>query len=338
MRLTWLSILFLAVIIAACNKDSEIIGNDFTLIHYPPGFPNMEFPEDNVPSQERWELGKKLFFETHLSDDNEVSCASCHLPAHAFSDVVEFSPGSEGAPGLRNAPTLANVGYHPYFTREGGIPTLEMQILVPIQEHNEFNSNIVELAAELKEIGNYNVLAQQAYGQEMSPFVITRALATFERSLVSGESLFDLFKSGEINAMNGSQVNGMNLFFSAKANCSSCHGGFNFTHYEIVSNGLYTEYEDPGLFRLTGDPLDSGKFKVPSLRNIALTGPYMHDGSMESLEAVVDHYNEGGKEHPNKDERIKALGLNSQEKQDLIHFLEALSDYSFIENERFQRP
>jgi cytochrome c peroxidase len=338
MKLTWLFILFMVILIAACNKDSEIIENDFTLIHYPLGFPKMDFPEDNVPSQERWELGKKLFFETHLSDDNEVSCASCHLPSHAFSDVVALSPGSEGAPGLRNAPSLANVGYHPYFTREGGIPTLEMQILVPIQEHNEFNSNIVDLAEELKEVDNYNALAQQAYGQEMSPFVITRALATFERSLVSGEAMFDLFSEGIINALDGSQINGMDLFFSSKANCSTCHGGFNFTKYEILNNGLYTEYEDPGLFRLTGDPLDSGKFKVPSLRNIALTGPYMHDGSLESLAAVVDHYNQGGNAHPNQDNRIIPLGLTSQEKQDLVHFLEALSDYAFIENERFQNP
>jgi cytochrome c peroxidase len=273
-----------------------------------------------------------------MSRSSTVSCASCHLAAFAFSDTVSFSDGVDGAPGVRNAPTLANVAYHPYYTREGGVPTLEMQVLVPIQEHNEFDFNIIEIADRLKNDADYQQMSEKAYGKEPDHFVITRALATFERSLISGNSRFDQYHyRGDKKAMTEEELQGMELFFGNKANCAACHGDFNFTDYSFQNNGLYTSYADEGRFRLTSLEKDRALFKVPSLRNIELTGPYMHDGSIKSLEEVIAHYNSGGEEHPNKSELVKPLNLNVEEKASLVAFLKTLTDLDFVSNKKFKQ-
>jgi cytochrome c peroxidase len=308
------------------------------LMELPVGFPSMEFPSDNEFSQERWELGKMLFFDPVLSSDSSISCASCHLPELAFSDRVAFSKGVKERDGTRNSPSLANIGYHPYFTREGGVPTLEMQILVPIQEHNEFDFNIVLIAELLKKDSQYTSLALAAYGRIPDPFVITRSLACFERSLISGNSPYDQFHfQNDQSAISASAKRGEKLFFSDKTNCSKCHDGFNFTNYAFENNGLYSNYPDPGRFRLTGNPADSALFKVASLRNVSITGPYMHDGSFQSLEEVINHYNSGGKQHPHKSDLIRPLNLTEDEKLDLINFLKTLTDESFIQNPIFKK-
>ena len=280
-----------------------------------------------------------LFFDPVLSRDSSISCASCHLPRYAFSDTLTFSPGVDHAPGLRNAPTLANVAYHPYFTREGGVPTLEMQILVPIQEHNEFDFNILLIADRLQRDSIYQKLSWEAYDRAPDHFVITRAIACFERSLLSGNSRYDQYYSqGKSDALSAAELRGMELFFSEKTNCSGCHGGFNFTNYAFENNGLYEEYADPGRFRLTGLEEDRALFKVPSLRNIALTGPYMHDGSLTSLEAIIEHYNSGGKDHPHKKPLIQPLHLSTQERSDLVAFLHSLTDTRFVNNPNYSSP
>jgi cytochrome c peroxidase len=255
----------------------------------------------------------------------------------AFSDDVAFSPGSENAPGTRNAPGLSNVVYHPYFTREGGVPTLEMQVLVPVQEHNEFNSNILEIAERISQNSEYVQMSQAAYGRDPDAFVITRAIANFERSLISGNSAYDQENYQNIaGSMSLSEKRGQELFFSDRTQCSNCHSGFNFSNYAFENNGLYAAYTDPGRYRLTGDSADLAKFKVPSLRNVAVTAPYMHDGSMASLEEVIEHYQSGGFHHINKSELIQPLDLTEQEQQDLIAFLHALTDYSFCQNPIFR--
>ena len=187
------------------------------IIEIPDGFPDMIFPEGNEFSESRWNLGKKLFYDNALSRDSSISCASCHLIENAFSDKVPFSLGVDDALGTRNAPTLANVGYHPFFTREGGVPTLEMQILVPIQEHNEFDFNILLIAERLQRDSTYQQMSQTAYERDVDPFVITRALSIFERSLISGNSRYDqYFFQNNNNALTDSEIQGMNLFFSEK--------------------------------------------------------------------------------------------------------------------------
>ena len=230
---------------------------------------------------------------------------------------------------------MANVGYYPYFLREGGVPTLEMQVLIPIAEHNEFDFNVVELTQKLQKDSVYSQLAQKAYQREIDPWVITRAIATFERSLISGSSPYDDFVNGNKLALNAQEEAGMELFFSGRINCSSCHGGPFFTHHNFENNGLYYEYQDEGKFRLTGEETDVAKFKVPSLRNVGVTAPYMHDGSMKTLKDVIQHYNEGGKQHPNKSVLIMPLDLSQDEMDALEAFLLTLTDHKFMNDARW---
>ncbi len=230
-----------------------------------------------------------------------------------------------------------NVVYHPYFTREGGVPTLEMQILVPIQEHNEFDFNILKIAGRLKSDTAYVRLSRDAYGRDPDFYIITRGIACFERTLISGESRYDRFAfQGKTGALNASERRGMDLFFSEKTNCSTCHAGFNFSNYAFENNGLYENYVDPGRFRLTEDSSDIARFKVPTLRNVALTAPYMHDGSLPTLESVVEHYNSGGRAHPHRSPLVRPLGLTVGEKADLVAFLESLTDEKFVSNPKFK--
>lgn len=302
----------------------------------PVGFPEMQYPQGNEFTEARWKLGKKLFFDNILSIDSSINCGSCHKPHLAFSDDQAISLGVEGRLGTRNAPSLANVGYHPYLLREGGVPTLEMQVLVPIQEENEFDHNIVEIAKLLEQDETYVAMSKEAYDREPDHYVITRALGVFERTLISGNSAYDQYTfQGNKSALNDSEIRGMNLFFSSKTNCSSCHSGFNFTNYSFENNGLYEQYSDIGRMRVSGDPADESLFKVPSLRNVGVTPPYMHDGSVQTLEEVIEHYDQGGLNHPHKSNLIQPLNLTNQEKTDLIAFLHSLTDHSFIKNNIF---
>jgi len=331
---TLLAILVL-IFFTSCNKDQQIVVEE-SKIKIPKGFPQIDFPEDNTFTEARWALGKKLFFDPILSKDSSISCASCHKPELAFADDLAFSPGVENRPGTRNAPSLGNVAYQPYMLREGSVPTIEMQVLVPIQEHNEFDNNIVDIALLLQQIPEYVQMSQAAYGQEPNPFVITRAIANFERSLLSGNSAYDKFQNGDANALTPSEKRGLDLFFSEKTNCSACHRGFNFSNYAFENNGLYTVYQDNGRMRFTGNPADEATFKVPSLRNAGLTEPYMHDGSLQTLAAVVAHYNSGGISHPNKSNLVKPLNLSTQEQADLVAFLKSLTDYIFVADVRWK--
>ncbi len=330
-------VLFLVCLISCTSNQVDEFVEYPRLMEIPKGFDPIPQVQDNDFTYARWELGKKLFFDEIMSRDNSISCASCHQPNLSFSDNQKQSFGVEGRIGKRNAPSLANVAYHPYLTREGGVPTLEMQVLVPLQEHDEFDFNIVDLSERLLADDEYTEMSYTAYDRPPDPYVITRALACFERSLISGNSFFDQFTQHDIlHVMNEKAQKGMDLFFSSRTQCAACHGGFNFTNYAFENNGLHEEYEDPGRFRLTQKDSDKGMFKVPSLRNIAMTAPYMHDGSLPSLRAVIEHYNKGGAHHPNKSKLIKKLNLSEEEKQHLILFLESLTDRTFIENPNFQ--
>ncbi len=331
----FLYILLTSLLFFACAKDDMVVVAD-PIFNIPIGFPTPAFPEDNQLTIERWALGKRLFFDPALSASGKVSCSSCHLPQLAFTDGLSLSEGVEGRIGSRNAPSLANVAYHPYFTREGGVPTLEMQILVPIQEHDEFDFNILLIADRLQEDSTYVAESFAAYDRPPDAFVITRAISTFERTLLSGGSRYDQYRNGNSKRLTEKELSGMTLFFSERLACASCHGGFDFTNYAFENNGLYESYTDSGRFRFTGDTNDIALFKVPSLRNVGVTAPYMHDGSIASLEEVITHYSNGGKNHVNKNPIIKPLNLLPSEKDDLIAFLKSLTDDDFITNPKFQ--
>jgi cytochrome c peroxidase len=303
-----------------------------TLLHQiviPDHFPEISFPEENKFSAERWALGKKLFYEKRLSVDSTISCASCHKPSFAFADNTSMTSGVFGRQGVTNSPSLANVAYHPYYTREGGVPTLEMQVLVPVSEHNEFGFNIVEIAERLKYDKIYKEMALKAYGRPLDPFVITRSISTFERSIISGNSKYDHFINGN-DVLTAEENAGKELFFSEKTSCFVCHSGFNFTDYAFKNNGLYETYDNPGRFRLTQKDGDLALFKTPGLRNVGFTSPYMHDGSMATLHDVIEHYNSGGKNHVNKSNLIRPLGLTDKEKKALVAFLHTLDDYTLL--------
>lgn len=296
----------------------------------PTGFPEPVIPEDNQLTQARIDLGKRLFNDPILSRDSSISCASCHKRAAGMADDLAISPGIKGRLGFRNAPTLANVAYHPYFFKEGGSPTLEMQMLGPIEDENEMGFNAAELAQRLLGHPFYDSLALAAYNRPMDLFVLTRAIASFERTLISGDSPYDRYTTGDSAAMSEAAIRGMNLFFSETTNCASCHDGHDFSTYDIHNNGLYAEYADLGRYRVSLDSADIGKFKVPTLRNIAATAPYMHDGSLPDLASVIRHYNHGGQGHANQHELIRPLNLSQQEQEDIIEFLHHLSDEAFL--------
>ena len=321
----------------SCSKNklpSIIVNKDLEseLTQVPDGFDPILFPEDNPFSLSKWEMGKKLFYDPALSRDFSISCASCHKQDLGFADNLPVTPGVDNNVGSRNSPTLANVAFHPHFMREGGVPTLEMQVLVPIQEHSEMDFNIVEICERLSQDPEYVQMSTDAFDSEVTPFVVTRALATFERTLISGNSPYDKFIRDQ-GTLTASEMRGMELFNSNRTNCSSCHSAFNFTDYSIRNNGY--ESGDIGKMRLTGDSSDYSLFKVASLRNVSLTAPYMHDGSFSTLREVIDQYNNGGSSDL-KDQLIKPLSLNEQEINDLISFLTSLSDQEFISNKSFQ--
>lgn len=332
-------IVFVLILLSliACGDDKDVDRLPYPeLMEFPAYFDAINVPEDNPYSYERWEIGKALFFDPILSRDSSISCADCHKQELAFSDNVAISPGVDGLLGSRNAPTLANVGFQPYYLTEGGLPTLEMQVLVPIQEHAEFDFNIVLIADRLKNSSYYNDWIEDVFDRKPDSYVITRSIATFERSLISAQSPYDQFIQGDEEALSESARAGMDLFFSDALSCSECHGGPNFTTYAFENNGLYEVYDDPGRFRVTNDPSDIARFKVPTLRNIELTAPYMHNGSLQSLDEVLEHYNTGGFSHMHKSELIRPLGLSPKDLNQLKDFLFSLTDRNFKDNPLFK--
>ena len=281
------------------------------------------------------ELGKKLFYDPIMSRDCTISCSSCHKPELAFTDGLKTSIGIKGRVVSRNSPTLANFENQPYFLLDGVNNSLESQVTVPIQEHTEFDFHILLLVERLKKDSLYLALSLKAYGEEPSTVVITHSIAEFERTIVSNNSAFDKYKNGDTTALNNSQLRGKNIFFE-KLYCGECHNQENLTDYSLTNNGLYEVYADSGRMRKTELEKDRAIFKVPTLRNIELTAPYMHDGSLSNLNDVISHYSSGGKEHKNKSEIIKPFSLTEQEKEDLINFLKSLTDYDFLTNPEYK--
>mgnify|MGYP001201552472 FL=1 len=319
---------FLGFFVVTTIFLSFINNNNHSYIAIPIGFPIPEIPEDNKLNKERIHLGKKLFFDKILSRDSSISCASCHRPEYAFTDGLKKAVGIKNRSVTRNTPTLTNIVYNENFLRDGVNPSLEAQVLVPIHEKNEFDFHILLVAERLKKKPEYLDLFEKAYGGIPTPKLITKAIASYERTLISGNSRYDQYVyQNKKYALSSSELKGLNLF--NELYCVSCHSGFNFSNGEIVSNGLYEKYEDIGKMRVSLKEIDNGCFKVPTLRNIALTAPYMHDGSLQSLEEVIDHYMKGGNDHRNKHSFIKPFILSKTDRNNLVSFLKSLTDSSF---------
>ena len=313
-----LSNLAVSILLASCAPEpsSDLLSELAT-------WPQMEFPTDNEPDAQKIGLGERLFFDPIVSIDSSISCASCHKEVYGFADDVAISPGVEDRLGKRNSPSLWNVGYQPYFMREGGVPTLEMQVLVPVQEHSEMAFNMVLLAQRLNANTAYKNDFLEAFGDSASAYTITRALAQYERTLIQEPTAFDEYVKGDNGALSVAAKKGFELFYG-KAGCDGCHSGPLMTNFGFYNNGTQIGPDDYGRAELTLDSADFYLFKVPSLRKVALTAPYMHDGSLASLRDVLEQYNQGGVGHDYTSDGIEPLNLNESELVALEEFLSSL--------------
>lgn len=344
----------------------------------PEGFPNPAVPEDNPMSVSKVELGRHLFYDTRLSGNQTQSCGSCHIQEHAFTDGLAVSSGSTGQPHPRGSMSLTNIAYASILTWGNPLmKTLEEQMLVPMFGEEPVELGLMsqeQMLERLRDDQMYVDMFTVAFGEpEDGDELITldrttRAIASFQRSLVSTSAPYDRFERGDEDAISDAAKRGKDLFFSERLECFHCHGSFNFsdstkhdmTVFEEVAfhnNGLYNingtgayPAGNQGIYDITGVLEDSGRFKAPTLRNIAVTAPYMHDGSIETLEEVLDHYARGGrlieegeyagdgKENPFKSELIAGFELTDQERADVIAFLEALTDEDFLTDPAHSDP
>lgn len=310
---------------------------------------NPIIPTNNPQTVEGIALGKKLFFDPILSSNNTQSCADCHTPEDAFSDTDRFSDGVDGIRGNRNSMPLFNLAwnYDEKFFWDGRSFSLEHQAFIPVSDPIEMKSSWTQLQAELQQHLEYPTLFQKAFGTStIDSTLVTKALAQFERALISSNSKFDKYLLGE-TTLTSQELNGFNVFMDeTKGDCFHCHGSDKnplWTDNKFHNNGLDDNFTDLGLGKVTGDPADNGKFKTPSLRNLAFTAPYMHDGRFTTLDQVINHYSEGLKNSPTIDPLMKKVAqggvqLSDTDKADLKAFLLSLTDNEFINNTDFQKP
>ncbi|MEM6344633.1 MAG: cytochrome c peroxidase [Bacteroidota bacterium] len=327
----------------ACDKGPEIHVPTPYVLQIPADFPEPLIPADNPMTVEKVELGKKLFYDPNLSADGTVSCASCHFPDRGFADTTVLSDGVEGKLGRRNAMALTNIAYSQSLFWDGGVNNLEDQALHPIIDEVEMAADPAEVLSYLTNNEEYYDMFAKAYDGPPTMLGVVNAIASFERTLISGNSPYDRYIAGDLTAMSEAAIRGMKLFETEKSECFHCHTGFNFTDDGFQNNGLYDYAEyiakgDGGRAEITGRQLDEHLFKTPTLRNIELTAPYMHDGSLATLEEVVERYSTvNSRYHPNKnDVNFINMDLNEQDKADLVAFLKALTDEEFSKNPAFR--
>lgn len=356
-----------------CGSDDEPAGWQWNL---PAGFPEPVVPEDNPMSEEKAELGRHLFYDTRLSGNETQSCASCHQPALAFTDGRARGLGSTGELHPRGAMSVVNTGYATTLTwANPNMESFEIQARSPLFGDFPVELGIVdveEMLARLRADASYQEMFPAAFPDEADPFTeanVLKALGTFQRTLISGNAPMDKHTfQGDSSEVSEAALRGADLFFTERLECFHCHGGFNFsdqiTHtgtvgdskpfhnnalYNIDGNGAYPP-DNIGLMEFTGVPTHMGRFKAPSLRNIELTAPYMHDGSIASLEEVLDHYSRGGRLirsgpfagdgslSPIKSGFISGFSLTEQERSDVLEFFQSLTDWEFICDPRIQDP
>lgn len=347
-------LVFLLFFINGCNKEEAIPSvqsvHPIKLV-IPSNFPQVSENINNPLTSEGVALGRLLFFETRLSGNNSISCSSCHRPELAFSDAVaQTNVGATGIPLPRNSPALINLAWAGNgLLWDGAAISLETQAPLPITDLHEMNQKIPELEAELKQVPDYVSRFRTVFNDEIKIELIANALAQFQRTLISGNSKYDQFIRKE-NGITLTQVeqDGLLLF---KAKCSSCHAGELFTDHGFHNNGIDGSFSNQtlnGVFlgrnRITNDLSDLGKFKTPTLRNVNLTEPYMHDGRFITLEQVLDHYSTGVKSSPTLDPLLiqnngkLGVNLSNEDKIAIIAFLKTLNDYTFTSNKNFSNP
>jgi len=356
--------ILIILILLGCGSNEKV---DYKWL-IPKDYPKPQVPQDNPMSEAKIKLGRYLFYDKNLSANQTQSCASCHKQEKAFSESLAVSVGSTGQSHRRNALALVNVAYNKTLTwAHPSLDSIERQILLPMFGETPVEMGITGHENEILSRFNteqYQVMFDEAFDNKNINFdKINKALSSFVRRLTSFNSPFDRYAYAmEDSALSASQIRGMDLFFSEKLECHHCHGGFNFTQstthekqlldrrpfhntglYNIDGKGSYP-INDIGLNEITLEQRDMGAFRAPTLRNIALTAPYMHDGSILTLDEVVEHYAAGGKTSNQLTKNIyispfvKGFELNNKEKSDLIAFLNALTDESFISDPKLSNP
>jgi len=333
-----ISLLVFALAIQSCSPDDSASVQEPVKFRIPDGFPAPVYKfTDNQVTNSRFELGRKLFYDPILSRDNTISCGTCHLQAGAFSHIDhKVSHGIDNLMGTRNSPSLFNLAWHNSFFWDGGVNHIEVQPINPIQNPVEMDESLANVIQKLRASPVYPALFREAYGTDsIHSQLMLRALAQFMALLISDDSKYDKHMRGEEDGkFTSREINGLRLF---RLHCESCHNEPLFTDLSFRNNGLDTDFSsDPGREIITLDPADAGKFKVPSLRNVAVSYPYMHDGRISTLEKVLEHYNSGIKISPTLDPLlVNGIPLSDQDKSDIISFLHTLTDYTFLKNPRF---
>lgn len=347
---------------------------DDPVVPFAVGLPVIDNFHDNPQNPAKILLGRYIFYDKALSVDNSTSCASCHAPSQGFADKGKpTSRGVLGQMGDRNAMALANIAFSSHLIWDGRFKTLEEHAIAPILHPKEMGNGsqkpsssdssgyggrptqddtlrlFIRMRGDDKSSGadafirksTYNTLFKQVFGDTVISLKrIAIAIAAFERTMISNQSPFDDYARGKKSALNDDAKRGLALFMDkSKTNCTNCHSGTLFTDNKMHSNGLYKFYEkDKGLGALTKKASDDGVFKTPSLRNVSVTAPYMHDGSFADLEAVIKHYRIGGAHNVNQDPSIKPLDLTDQDVADIAAFLQSLTDTKFMANPAFSNP
>lgn len=288
----------------------------------PAGLRPPPVPADNPLSAEKIELGKQLYFDPRMSRDSTVSCASCHDPKKGWSNGERFATGVRNQIGGRSAPTVLNAAYAALQFWDGRAEGLEGQALGPIQNPIEMDMTLDEVVARLNKIEGYRTAFQRVFGTDVTADGIAKAISSFERTVLSGNAPYDRYQAGDKSALSEEAQRGYHIFFN-KARCSSCHSGAAFTDTAFHNIGIGMDHSEPDVGRQAISKLlgDRGAFKTPTLRDIARTAPYMHDGRFKALEEVIDYYDRGGTPNPQLDEEIFPLKLKPEEKKALVTFL-----------------
>jgi cytochrome c peroxidase len=329
------------LLFVACDKGEDEVpaATPYTLV-IPQGLPPMNIPSNNPLTVEGVALGKRLFYDPILSANNTQSCASCHIQETGFSETTQYSTGIDGIEGNRNAMPLINLGWQTKFFWDGGANGLESQVIGPITNPIEMHETLANVVAKLNATAEYPELFKAAFGSaEASSQNIMRAIAQFERTLISGNSKYDQYMRGE-TFLSSQELNGLSLFTDMeKGDCSHCHSlGSTFSDFEFRNTGLDSIPVDEGRYLITLNSNDRGKFKTPSLRNVELTAPFMHDGRFQTLLECVQHYNTGFRYSANLDPNLSfALKgrMTQQEMEDLVAFMKTLTDEEFVNNPAF---
>lgn len=327
------SYLIIAVLfLYACNKNKQ---KDTFELSYPDYFPTPVYNfENNELTKEKFELGRKLFYDGILSSDNSISCGTCHSQVHGFADHnVNFSSGVNNQKGTRNSPAITNMIWSPSFMWDGGVNHIEVFSVAPITNPVEMNETMENVINKLNASASYRSAFKKAYGTEtITDQLMLRALTSYMAMLVSADSKYDQFRQGKVS-LTVQELQGMQLF---EQKCASCHTAPLYTNHSYQNNGIDSVFSDLGRGRITLDEADNGKFKVPSLRNVELTYPYMHDGRFWTLEQVLEHYNSGIKHSATlAPELANGLTMTADEKKKIIAFLKTLTDYTIISDFKF---